>query len=298
MKLKIIGIGEVVWDEFNGSLVLGGAPLNFAHFARQLGAQSYIISAVGNDELGEKALNLVGQIDVDKSYIQVNELPTGVVHAEQVPDTDVVNYQIYENVAWDALQYDPSVESLFVDADAVCWGSLVQRTSQVHKNVLKMLEHVPDSCLKVFDINLRQHYYSKEVVLDSLKVADVLKLNETEIRDVAGLLQLDESLSEEECVMEIIRRYDLKFVIYTLGSVRSEIYSQKGKVSEIPTPKVDVVDTVGAGDSFTASFITSMLQGKEVIKSHEIAVKVAAFVCTQKGAINPLPSSVLELIKG
>lgn len=294
-RLKIVGIGEIVWDEFNGVFVLGGAPLNFAHFARQLGAKTYIIAAIGKDELGDKVLKKISELDVDQSGIQRNDLPTGVVHAEQIPGSDDVVYDIYENVAWDALEFDPRYEALLQDADAICWGSLAQRTAAAHSHIMKILDCVPSACMKVFDINLRQHYYSREVIEKSLEKANVLKLNEGEVMKIAELLEMPDPDAPLNTIMALIDKYDLKYVVYTLGSSRSEIYSADGLLSMIPTPKVEnFVDAVGAGDSFTASFVTSMLQGKDVRLSHKIAVEVAAFVCTQKGAINPIPDSLLD----
>lgn len=292
MSNKIIGIGEVVWDCLPSGRKLGGAPLNFAYFALQCGAESYAVSAVGNDDLGRETLEAVAGTGVALSYIQVNDRPTSrvmvTVDADGIPQ-----YEIIRDVAWDAIRCTSAELDLMKGASAVCWGSLAQRSALSRESIMAMLEAAPDSCLKVFDINIRQHFYDKEAIEESLKHADVLKLNEDELPVVCSLFGIKGG-SASDLIAEIISRFALKYVVYTCGSAFSEVHGEAGLLTHIDTPAVEVADTVGAGDSFTAVFISSLLGGKTVARAHALAVRVAAFVCTKEGAINPLPGNLLS----
>ena len=284
-KLKVIAIGEIVWDCLPAGRQLGGAPLNFAFFAKELGADAYAVSAVGNDSLGDETLEVAGKTCVDLSYVQRNDLPTSRVLVT-LDENGIPQYEIVEGVAWDSIECTDSALDLVKDASVICWGSLTQRSEKSRQSVLSLLEAAPASCVKVFDINIRQHYYSREVIETSLAYADILKLNEDELPLVASLLEL--TGLDHDIVCQLIEKYDLKYLVYTHGTDFSEVYSATGEYSHVPTPKVRVVDTVGAGDSFTAVFVTSLLQGLSMRESHAKAVKISAFVCTQHGAINPL----------
>lgn len=288
-KKKVVGIGEIVWDTFLDGAVLGGAPLNFAFVAGQLGCAPVIISAVGQDELAEITLDEINQIGLDTSSVQRNELPTGRVLIELDPQ-GIPQYEIVENVSWDAIAFSEQNAALVVDADAVCWGSLAQRSQQSCESVLALLDSVKEDCLKVFDINIRQHYFSREVIENSLRRADVLKLNEDELPLVASMFGLSGDSASQ--IAALIRMFDLSMIIYTAGSAFSEIHDKTGCLSHVDTPKVNVVDTVGAGDSFTAGFIASYLNGATVKDAHERAVKISAYMCTQKGAINHIPNEL------
>lgn len=288
---KILGIGELVWDVFPTGRQLGGAPVNFAYFAKELGAEAYPVAALGKDELGDEAMEVLEPSGLSLDYIQRCDLPTSRV----LVTTDaagVPQYEIVENVAWDSMECNEQILQLASEADVICWGSLAQRSTKSRESILRIVDSAPMGCLKVFDINLRQHFYNREVIEESLKRADILKLNEDELPVVCDIFSIGGD--EEERILEIIRRYGLKSVIYTQGAVCSEVYDKDGLVSRMDTPEVNVADTVGAGDSFTATYVTSLLQGKSQCDAHSLAVKVAAFVCTQRGAINPLPSDFLS----
>jgi fructokinase len=190
-----------------------------------------------------------------------------------------------------AIECNPEVLTLASEADVICWGSLAQRSEKSRESILAILDAAPETCLMVFDINIRQKFYTAEVIEESLKRADILKLNEDELPIVCELFGIEGTQAEQ--ISQIIERYDLKNVIFTQGAVCSEVYDADGLVSRMDTPKVEVADTVGAGDSFTATYVTSILLGRTPLQAHELAVKVAAFVCTQNGAINPLPSEYL-----
>lgn len=284
-KLKVIAVGEIVWDMLPAGKQLGGAPLNFAFFSKELGAEAYAVSAIGNDVLGDETLAVASATGVNLDYLQRNNLPTSRVLIS-LDDEGVPQYEIVENVAWDALECPQMILDLLKDASVICWGSLAQRSVTSRQSVLAMLSAAPKECVKVFDINIRQHYYSREVIETSLGYADILKLNEDELPLVASILGL--SGPEHDIVSQLIEKYALKYLVYTHGADFSEVFSATGEYSHVPTPKVRVVDTVGAGDSFTAVFVTSILQGLSMAESHARAVEVSAYVCTQNGAINPL----------
>ena len=278
--MKIIGIGEVVWDCFPEGKRLGGAPINFCFFAKELGAESYPVTAIGEDELGDETFTVLKETGLDLGYISRNILPTGKVLVS-LNEAGVPQYDIVE--------CSPATMKLVGDVDAVCWGSLAQRSEKSRAAILRLIDAVPDTSLKVFDINIRQHFYSTDLIVESLQKANVLKLNEDELPLLISLLSL--STDFVEAIAELIARFSLKYVIFTQGAVRSGIYDVSGEISSIDTPKVEVADTVGAGDSFTATFVVNILRGASVAESHRKAVDVSAYTCTQRGAINPLPDS-------
>lgn len=287
---KVIGIGETVWDVFPSGKRLGGAPVNFAFFAKEFGAESFLVSAIGNDELGVKTMEALEKTGLNLDYIQCNGHPTSRVIVT-MDEAGVPEYEIVEGGgAWDALDCDEKTVALLAGADVVCWGTLAQRTPFSRENILRMVDSAPESCLRVYDINLRQHYFCRETVEESLRRADILKLNEDELPIVAGLFSISGSALEQ--ILGLIERFSLKNVIFTQGSLCSEVYGPEGLLSHKDTPKVKVVDTVGAGDSFTATYIMARLEGKPVEDAHSLAVELAAYVCTCSGAINPVPESL------
>ena len=281
-RLKIIGIGELVWDMLPAGRQLGGAPVNFAYWCNRLGAEGYPVSAVGDDEPGETALGMLAEAGLDLGYIQHNTWPTGRVEVS-LSGAGIPEYDIVEQVAWDALTADTRTLELVARADAVCWGSLAQRSACSRNAIAALLDAAAPHCLKVFDINIRQQWYSREIIQNSLSKADVLKLNEDELPLLVELFDI--GASGPEAVTRLLERFGLRYVIYTAGASHSEIHTAEGLVSRLATPKVYVVDTVGAGDSFSAAFITSLLQGEEISNCHRNAVETAALVCTLHGAI-------------
>lgn len=290
-KLKVIAIGETVWDMLPAGKQLGGAPLNFAFFAKELGADAYAVSAIGNDALGDETFEVASATGVNLDHLQRNNLPTSRVLIT-LDGKGIPQYEIVEGVAWDAMECSEADMELMKDASVVCWGSLAQRCEKSRRSVLAMLAATPHDCLKVFDINIRQHYYSREIIETSLGYADILKLNEDELPLVAEMLEIKGD--EKDVVAELLDGYSLKYLVYTHGADFSEVYAAGGEYSHVPTPKVEVADTVGAGDSFTAVFVTSLLKGVSLAGAHAKAVAVSAFVCTRHGAINPLPSDILS----
>jgi fructokinase len=286
-KPTVIGIGEVLWDLLPDGKILGGAPVNFAYHASQLGAEGVAISSVGNDDLGREIINSVNQKGIT-NCISVNDHPTGTVGVtlkNGKPD-----YTIYENVAWDFIKLTTEATNLLREADAVCFGTLAQRNNVSHSSIMDALELLPESCLKVYDINLRQKFYSEALIRDSLNHSNVFKINDDEIELVSQLFGLKGS--EVEVCQLIMEAYSIEILALTKGENGSYLFSQT-EISFLPTPHVVVEDTIGAGDSFTAAMVMGILHKWPLNKIHIRAVEISAFVCTQKGATPILPENLL-----
>ena len=275
----IVGIGEILWDMLPSGKALGGAPANFAYHATRLGEEGWAVSAVGDDALGREIRDIVTEKRL-RNLIVVTDKPTGTVQVE-LDAKGVPTYTIMEGVAWDHIPFTPDMEALAARADAVCFGSLVQRRAS-RESVLRFLRATRPGTLKVFDINLRQHYYSREVLEASLQLADILKINDEEIRTVAGLFGFEGD--DETVCRRLIDRYALRFVILTKGADGSEVVTADETLPQ-PAGEAEVVDTVGAGDSFTAAFVVAYLQGKSLAEAQRLASDTAAYVCSCKGAM-------------
>jgi len=279
MKKIIVGIGEILWDMLPSGKALGGAPANFAYHAGRLGEEGWAVSAVGDDALGRDILELVASKGLH-SMITVTDKPTGTVQVE-LDDRGVPAYSIMEDVAWDNIPFTPEMEELAKRADAVCFGSLVQRMNS-RPSVMRFIRAMRPDALKVFDINLRQHYYSCEVIVESLMLADILKINDEEIRIVAGMLGLSDD-AVTAC-RELIGSFGLRLVILTKGPEGSEVITAD-KVIPQGVDDVEIVDTVGAGDSFTAAFTVAYLRGDTLAEAQRLASATASYVCSRKGAM-------------
>ena len=274
----IIGIGELLWDMLPAGKRAGGAPVNFVYHATQMGAEGYAISAVGRDPLGDEIL-----AELEKSGIKYcvarNDYPTGFVRV--VLNNGIPSYDIVEGVAWDYLDVSDDAVKLVERADAVCFGTLALRSAHSRCTIETLLSHVPERALRFFDVNLRGTYYSRELIGELLAHANVFKVNDEEIVVLKDMFDL--SGDEETVCRAFIERYDLRYMIFTAGEKYSAIYTA-GEKSVLPTPKVQVADTVGAGDSFSGAFVYSILTGKTLVQAHQAAVETAAFVSTRSGA--------------
>lgn len=288
MDRLVIGIGEALWDMLPEGKKLGGAPANFAFHAGQFGLESMAVSAIGLDPLGEEIAKELEEHGLPFHLDRI-DYPTGTVQVT-LDSNGIPRYEIKEDVAWDNIPYTKELADLAGRAQAVCFGSLAQRNPVSRETIGWFLDAVPEDCLKVFDINLRQSFYSKEIIEDSLRRCDILKINDEELEIVKEMFWLEDLPTEGLC-RSIIDEYGLKMLILTCGVNGSHVFS--GDVSSfIETPKVKVADTVGAGDSFTGAFVASILKGKTVREAHEAAVKVSAFVCTQSGAMPVIPEDL------
>ena len=279
-KPKVAGIGEFLWDMLPTGKQLGGAPCNFAFHAMQAGCEGFVISAIGSDDPGDELIDTLKHLGLSDAYIQRNSFPTSTVtiklDAGGHPD-----YTIHEQVAWDHIKFSASLLDLAGELDAVCFGSLAQRNPESERTVVSLISATKPDCLKVFDINLRQKYYNREIILQSIVLADVLKLNDDELPVVAGFAGLSGDVRSQ--LKQLLSKMKLKYIVYTMGSKGSIIVSLQ-EDSFIEAPKVVVADTVGAGDAFTAVFIAGILKGQPLSEVHQKATQIAAWVCTQKGA--------------
>lgn len=279
-KPIVAGIGELLWDVLPTGKQVGGAPCNFAFHAMQAGCESIVFSAAGNDQPGDELLNNIGKLNLETRYIQRNNYPTGTVTVK-LNESGHPSYIIHENTAWDNILPTPEIMRKTGECDAVCFGSLGQRSSVSASTICQVLESVKPGCLKVFDINLRQQFYSSEIITKSLDFADVLKLNNDEFPVLSGLFGLAGEVKNQ--LKQLFNQFKLQYIVYTMGEKGSIIMSDN-EYSFLESPKVVVADTVGAGDSFTAVLVSGLLKGITLNKVHEAATRTAAYVCTQKGA--------------
>lgn len=286
-KTLVVGLGEILWDIFPGGKRLGGAPANFAYHAAKQGCVGLVLSAVGDDELGREIEMLLRKNKLQAHLVR-RPNPTGTVNV-MPDDKGIASYVFAENCAWDALPFSPETEAIAKRVSAVCFGTLAQRNPYSRSTILRFLDSVPASALRIFDINLRENFYSREIVVTSLERCTILKLNEDEAPIVARLSGLPENVSREAFVAELFGKFpDLKIVVQTLGAAGSVIFERTGTSSFVPADEsVRVVDTVGAGDAFTAGFVASLLAGKTLREAHLRAAKLAAYVCSISGAGMP-----------
>lgn len=292
MNDLVVGMGEALWDVLPEGKKIGGAPANFAYHVSQFGLPSCVVSAVGDDDLGREIIENftakgLKQLIADVPY------PTGTVQVE-IDQSGVPQYEIKENVAWDNIPYTERLESLAERTTAVCFGSLAQRNVVSRNTINSFLDVVSrnEENLIVFDVNLRQGFYNKEILCNSMKRCNILKINDEELVTVSRMFGYPGIDLQDKCWI-LLGKYNLKMLILTCGINGSYVFTP-GNVSFQPTPKVEVADTVGAGDSFTAAFISSVLKGKSVSEAHSLAVRTSAFVCTEKGAMPTLPTQFTE----
>lgn len=288
-RIKCAGLGEVLFDVFPSGPKIGGAPANFAYHCRQNGLEAMAISSVGKDELGFKARDLLAARFLPALLLE-NDKPTGAVNVSLSED-GVPTYNFLERTAYDNIPLSEVVLEVAKDLDMICFGTLAQRSTASHKTIMNILDFMREGAIRIFDVNLRRQYFCRDVIESSLKRTDVLKCNEDELPilcDLAGLKS-----QTKEAYRHYLKRRGINCFIFTEGSTQSTVYLNS-EVSVLPTPKVKAVDTVGAGDSFTATIISSLMKGQPLAKAHAKAVQVAAYVCTQPGAMPDMP---LELMR-
>lgn len=284
------GLGEVLWDIFGDVKTLGGAPANFAYHAGQVIGMdnTIVISALGTDPLAEETIKELKKHGLNSLLPQVPH-PTGTVLVE-LDANSCPTYDIKENVAWDNIPFTEEIAGIAGNCRAVCFGSLAQRSTVSRTTIRKFLDAAPADCLKIFDINLRQHFYTTEIIEESLQRCNILKINDDELTLAGGMFGLPEELDREKKCRLILEKFRLEMLILTCDINGSYVFTPED-VSFQATPKVDAIDTVGAGESFTGSFIGCLLNGKSIHEAHCTAVRVSAFVCTQNGAMPAMPPS-------
>jgi fructokinase len=281
----VIGIGEVLWDVFPEGRQLGGAPLNFSFHCRQLGAMAHPVSAVGADAEGSEIRQILASKNLSDAHVQTDTAhPTGRVNVAL--QNGKPTYEILADVAWDNIRFDQSLRDLAARADAVCFGSLAQRRPVSRATIQAFLEAMRPEALRIFDVNLRQNFYSKEILEASLRLATVFKLSDEELPTLARFFDLTGPVIEQ--LNSLRRLFDLRLVAYTRGGEGSLLVTA-GETSDHPGIPTKVVDTVGAGDSFTAALCMGLLQNHPLDHINHRACEVAAFVCSQAGATPTIP---------
>ncbi len=284
----VVGIGEVLFDVLPTGRKLGGAPGNFAYHVTEQGLKGLAVSAIGADELGDEAAAILKEKGLAADLSRV-PFPTGTVQVT-LDEKGVPAYEIKTGVAWDYIPWTEELRGIAGRCAAVCWGTLAQRSEVSRATIGAFLDAVGSECLKIFDINLRQAFYTKEIIEASLRRADILKINDEEL-EVVGRMMGREGQSAEDVCDWLRAEFGLRMVVLTCGAKGSVVMGAEG-VSRLATPKVEVVDTVGAGDSFTATFCAGLLKGLTMGEAHARAVKVSAYVCTQSGAMCKLPEEL------
>lgn len=292
MKRRVVGIGELLWDVFPGYRKAGGAPANFVFHMSAMGLPASLVSAVGDDSDGAELIDEMESRGI-KGIIEQRPFPTGKVIVS-LDHNGMPSYDILKDVAWDHIVWNDEIESLASQTRAVCFGTLSQRSPESRNTVQRFVKSMPDdsNTYKVFDINLRQEFYSRKIVEESLVMANVLKLNEEELPIICHWNDVG-STDIPRAARAVLRIYGLKYVIVTCGATGSYVLTEDAE-SYLPTPKVDVVDTVGAGDSFTSAFVASLIYGFSLTEAHKRAVEVSAFVCTNEGATPVLPDNLCD----
>lgn len=288
----VVGLGEILWDVFPERKILGGAPANFAYHISQFGFNGYAVSAIGEDLLGKEILENLEQKGLNY-LIEKTVYPTGTVQVT-LDKEGIPQYKILENVAWDNIPFTARTENLAKNTRTACFGSLAQRNEVSRATIRQYLETMPEDSLKIFDINLRQKFYSKELIHESLTLANILKINDEEILVVADLYGWPGE--EQDICKRLLNEYKLDIIILTKGTEGSYVFTPR-QTSSLPTPKIHVADTVGAGDSFTAAFIAAYMHGERIEDAHQLAVEISAYVCQQHGAMPKLTDSHLELFR-
>ena len=294
-KRYVVGLGEVLWDVLPEGKKLGGAPANFAYHAGQfLGSDNTIaVSALGNDKLGDETIEALKEHGLNDLLPRV-PYPTGTVQV-QLDEQGIPTYDIKENVAWDNIPFDDDIAAIARNCRAVCFGSLAQRNVVSRETIQKFLDATLADCVKIFDINLRQQFYTKEIIKESLLRCNILKINDEELVLIGRMFGYPGLDIENKCWL-ILGKYNLDMLVLTCGTNGSYVFTP-GQMSFQATPKVEVADTVGAGDSFTGSFCAAILSGKPVTEAHQLAVEVSAFVCTQNGAMPEMKPELLAKMK-
>ena len=281
-RRTVVGVGELLWDLLPGGKQLGGAPANFAYITNLLGDAGIPASRVGRDSLGDEAIQRLTQLGLSAEFIQRDAIhATGTVKIE-IDKGGQPRFDISEPVAWDFLEWTPSWQQLAQEADAVCFGSLAQRSSQSRSTIRSFLRTTRPEAVRIFDVNLRQNFYSAQILAESMKLATLVKLNHEELPKIIGLLEY-ESGGEKDSALRLLSSYDLKLVCITRGDGGSLLISSD-ECSEHSGFRVKVADTVGAGDAFTAALVSGYLRGQSLGEINEGANRIGAWVASQSGA--------------
>ena len=295
----IIGLGEILWDIFPDSAKFGGAPANFACSVaglKTIPAEAYMLSAVGKDSLGQQAIQALSDHDVRTDAIQQHAKATGQVNVT-LDEHGSASYEFAADAAWDNLSWSDSLADLAAKADAVCWGTLGQRCQPSQDVIQKFVAATPPDCLRVLDINLRSPFWNQSVLKESLPMANVLKCNEDELPVLSQVFEIDGD--DRSVLLQLKQRFGLKLVALTRGGRDSMLLQEDEQtrdleISQLPAIPAEVVDTVGAGDCFTAAIVLGMLGKMRLTDLHQWACQVSAYVCSQSGATPTFPADLSQ----
>lgn len=292
MNNVVVGMGEALWDVLPEGKKIGGAPANFAYHVSQFGLPSCVVSSVGDDALGNEIVENLTSKGLNQVISRV-PYPTGTVQVE-IDQAGIPQYEIKENVAWDNIPFTEKLEDLAKRTRAVCFGSLAQRNVVSRETIGKFLDAMPknEDSLVVFDVNLRQKFFNKEILCNSMKRCNILKINDEELVTISRMFGYPGIDLQDKCWI-LLGKYNLKMLILTCGVNGSYVFTP-GHVSFQSTPRVEVADTVGAGDSFTGAFIAAIIKGKSIEEAHSLAVRTSAFVCTKYGAMPVVPPTLTK----
>lgn len=285
-RLKAAGVGELLWDVLPDVEKLGGAPINFAYHFNGCGGEGIAISTIGTDMRGDMALHVLENHGVQTEGIsRTGRFPTGYVNAG-IDEHGVASYSFPDDVAWDHLEINAFAQEAASALNCVCFGTLAQRGKSTRETIHRYLTRCPADAIKIYDINLRQEFYNRDIIEQSLKLCNMLKLNDDELLLLSQMFDLDGEDSDK--MSSLLHHFKLKLVILTRGNAGSCLLTSD-RSSEHPGISTEVVDTIGAGDSFTAAVAYGMLSGEELDKINAVANNVAAFVCSRPGAMVAIP---------
>jgi len=294
---NIVGLGELIWDLLPEGKQLGGAPTNFAYISKLLGNSVAVASRIGLDELGREARTRLERMGINADFLQVDEEhPTGTVGV-RIGERGEAHFAVNENSAWDYLQWSPSWEALALSTDAVCFGTLGQRKAQARETILKFLAAMRAEAVRVFDVNLRHSFFTPEMLASSLKLSTIVKLSSEELVAVMQLLGFEMEVEEVASARRLIERFRPKLIAVTRGEKGSLLVTEKESINH-PGFRVEVKDTIGAGDAFTATLTHYYLRGAELAAASNAANRMGAWISTQAGATPLVSASKLALILG
>jgi fructokinase len=282
----IVGLGELLWDLFPTSKQLGGAPANFAYITNLLGDSGIPASRIGNDSLGNEAIERLRRLSLSSEFVQRDDdHRTGTVRVDLDP-AGQPKFEILRPVAWDFLEWSEPWQTLAKKADAVCFGSLAQRSPASRATIVSFVAATRPDAVRVFDVNLRQNFYSKPVLEQSMKLATIVKLNHEELPKIVQMFEMENS-DLQTSAHSLLSTFDLKLVCVTRGTGGSLLVSAE-ECSQHPGFKVKVADTVGAGDAFTAALVHGYVRGESLAEINEHANRVGAWIASQSGGM-PAP---------
>ncbi len=296
MAPLFIGIGELLWDLLPTGRQLGGAPANFAYIGSLLGNRAAVISRVGRDDLGREAQQRCASLGLDVTHLQTDSTrPTGTVNVK-VDTHGIPDFQIVDDVAWDNLEWTPELKALAPVTDAVCFGSLAQRRDPARTTIQQFIKATRESCLRLFDVNLRQNYFNPVILKTGFALANIVKMNHIELPTVIAAVGLDSTGDDQSDCELLLDHYGLQLVCITRGAGGSILVSRKG-YSDHTGFRVKVADTVGSGDAFTATLAHGVRRGLPLDAINEHANRIAAWVASQPGATpSGIPDDLLRAV--